>query len=86
MLDYETASADLLQQITDLRRKLAGQLMDSLGARDAELLFADGRCTPDWSLANDLGEDVHSTVVEIFTLSSHIQFAEDELALRERPN
>jgi hypothetical protein len=55
-------------------------------ARDIELLFADGYCCPDWSLADCLGEEAQRIVREIFADAHDVARAVDELELRARPN
>jgi hypothetical protein len=90
MFDANLCRADDLQEIAGLCRKLiANQVAElrRLGhARDIELLFADGYCRPDWSLADGLGVDAGRIVREIFDLSHDIARAGDELELREWPN
>jgi hypothetical protein len=77
--------ADVLKEVTDLRRRLVATKLTRLNARDIELLFPRGSfCRPDWIMAEAL--DVEETVREIFDLSHDVARAEDELELRARPN
>jgi hypothetical protein len=86
MFDASLCPANGLQQITDLRRRLIEIKLEWLCPRDVELLFFNGYCRPDWSLAEALGADVDKIVREIFDLSHDVARAEDELELRARPN
>jgi hypothetical protein len=86
MFDASLCPADVLQQITDLRRRLIEIKLEWLCPRDVELLFFNDYCRPDWSLADVLGADVDKIVREIFDLSHDVARAEDELELRARPN
>jgi hypothetical protein len=87
VFDYPTS---VIRELTDLRRHLVESQLAELRrldhARDIELLFADGYCRPDWSLADCLGEDVRSIVLEIFKASIEVKHGEAELELRVRPN
>ena len=90
MFDCSLYPADAIREVTDLRRKLVASKLDHLRrlghGRDAEMLFWNGYCRPDWGLAEALGVDVGKIVREIFDLSHDVARAEDELELRARPN
>jgi hypothetical protein len=91
MFDASLCAANDLRQMGDLCRQLVEcrlALLCQLGhSRDIELLFVAGDyCRPDWSLVECLDEEAQQLVREIFVGAHDVVCAEDELALRARPN
>jgi hypothetical protein len=90
MIDVGLCPADVLLQLTDLRRQLVASQLDNLCRlgyeRDIELLFHEGYCMPDWDLASVLDTEARDIVREICELGTDIERARDELDFRSRPN
>jgi hypothetical protein len=80
-----------LQQMSGLCRELVACKLERLRllgyARDIEFLFfSNDTCRPNWEFVGDLDADAQKIIHEIFDFSHSIARADDELALRARPN
>jgi hypothetical protein len=84
------ATSDLMQMSVLSHQLIALRLEElcSLGhERDIEFLFfANDPCRPDWQYAAEFNEKVRLIIKEIFTNAHDAARADDELALRAKPN
>jgi hypothetical protein len=91
MFDASLCGTNDLRQMTDVGHQLVEarlSMLRRLGhSRDIELLFVAGDyCRPDWNLVEGFGDEAQQLVRDIFVGAHDVAQAEDELALRMRPN